>query len=302
MSLTWPLASGAVRVQRWWTAQPCRELNRCGAIGAATAPQLSCRRTEALKTVAWRQQPRSLHRFLYNLNQLSPFAFAHCHERTPAIRECLAVCGAASRVEDGGLGVSGKTSDQNRVRGRELRQGTYNMNTTQRRIALLTGASLATLGLVTPAFAQAAPHDAAADGIYAGTSVADTTAPFTDTITICNIATASPECFLGVKNSGAANETSTVNSAATGQVRVYANPATGPANLTVTNAAGSTAEIGAVAIATGAGATARAYNTSAISMYAYGTDDVTLAANNGGSLLLDAFASANASTGAAYAY
>jgi len=97
--------------------------------------------------------------------------------------------------------------------------------TSHRRIALLTGASLAALGATTPAFA--APHDLAANGTYAGTSVVDVTSPFTDTITICSIATASPECFLGVKNSGAATETSNVNSPATGEIFVAAPAATG---------------------------------------------------------------------------
>src|SRR3982751_227692 len=105
------------------------------------------------------------------------------------------------------------------------------MTTSNRRIALLTGASLAALGAATPAFA--APHDLAADGTYAGTSIIDVTSPFTDTVTICSIGTASPEFSLGEKNSGAAEETSTVNSAATGQVRVQAPAATGPVTLSV---------------------------------------------------------------------
>src|SRR3954453_14967228 len=118
------------------------------------------------------------------------------------------------------------------------KQGNYHITTSHRRIALLTGASLSALGIATPAFA--APHDLAADGTYAGTSVVDTTAPYTDTITICAIATASPECFLGVKNSGAATETSTVNSVPTGQILVHAPTAT-DASLSVVNAAGSSA-------------------------------------------------------------
>src|SRR3954462_3882372 len=174
------------------------------------------------------------------------------------------------------------------------------MTTSHRRIALLTGASLSALGIATPAFA--APHDLAADGTYAGTSVVDTTAPYTDTITICAIATASPECFLGVKNSGAATETSTVNSVPTGQILVHAPTAT-DASLSVVNAAGSSAEIGAVAIATGAAAVANATNSvpGAISMTAAGTGDLALTVTNGGTLLLDALASANATTGDATA-
>src|SRR3954451_21011682 len=174
------------------------------------------------------------------------------------------------------------------------------MTTSHRRIALLTRASLAALGTATPAFA--APHDLAADGTYAGTSVVDTTAPYTDTITICAIATASPECFIGVKNSGAAAETSNVSTPATGQIFVKAGPAAaGPVALSVVNAAGSSAEVGAVAIATGPAATANAFNRSAISEVANGTGAVVLSVTNNGTLLLDAFASANASTGNANA-
>ena len=54
------------------------------------------------------------------------------------------------------------------------------MNTTQRRIALLTGASLATLGLASPALA--APHTGLADGVYPGFNTT------TDTIEICDLA------------------------------------------------------------------------------------------------------------------
>src|SRR3954454_14111965 len=174
------------------------------------------------------------------------------------------------------------------------------MTTSHRRIALLTGASLAALGTATPAFA--APHDLAADGTYAGTSVVDTTAPYTDTITICAIATASPECFIGVKNSGAAAETSNVSTPATGQIFVKAGPAAaGPVALSVVNAAGNSAEVGAVAIATGPAATANAFNRSAISETAGGTGAIALNVTNNGTLLLDSFASANATTGNATA-
>ena len=55
------------------------------------------------------------------------------------------------------------------------------MTTSQRRIALLTGASLATISLATPAFA--APHDTLAPGTYAGVDTAS------DTVTICDLAT-----------------------------------------------------------------------------------------------------------------
>src|ERR1044072_9973689 len=110
------------------------------------------------------------------------------------------------------------------------------MTTTQRRIALLTGASLATLGLATPAFA--APHDTLPDGTYAGT---DTTA---DTVTICDLAaTPGSPCFFGVidtTNPGAA----TVNTTANGQIFQH-DTALGAVAISMTNAAGSHAEGGA---------------------------------------------------------
>ena len=84
------------------------------------------------------------------------------------------------------------------------------MKTTQRRIALLTGASISALGvsalgLASPAFA--APHD----GLAGPTTVAGTSTT-SSPITICDIAGANP-CFYGVYNTGAGLVAATVNSA-----------------------------------------------------------------------------------------
>jgi len=90
------------------------------------------------------------------------------------------------------------------------------MTTTQRRIALLTGASLATLGTAVPAYA--APHTGVAAGPHAGIN---TTA---DTIVICDIATATPApvattpCFFGDIDTGTTAATATVTTAANGQI------------------------------------------------------------------------------------
>ena len=87
------------------------------------------------------------------------------------------------------------------------------MKTTNRRIALLTGASAAALGMsalaATPALA--APHDTLPAGVYPGT---DTTGAV---VTICDVAVATPECFFGVIDTGVA-ATAVVNSTATGRI------------------------------------------------------------------------------------
>ena len=69
------------------------------------------------------------------------------------------------------------------------------MTTTHRRIALLTGASIAALGIAAPALA--APHDGLADGLYPGVNTTD------DTVVICDLAGATTTplqespCFFG---------------------------------------------------------------------------------------------------------
>ena len=109
------------------------------------------------------------------------------------------------------------------------------MTTTQRRIALFTGASLATIGLAVPAYA--APHSALADGTYPGVSTAS------DTVVICDLATppGSP-CFFGVIDTTGATSTATVDLFVNGQVQ---QAATG----TVSMANNGSAEHGAIASA-----------------------------------------------------
>src|SRR5436190_8364271 len=163
------------------------------------------------------------------------------------------------------------------------------MTTSHRRIALLTGASISALGVssifATPAFA--APHDALVDGTYAGT---DTTS---DTVAICDLAT-NPECFFGVINTvgGAAF----VNSTANGEI--YQHDGGGDVTLNMTNAAGSSAEVGAIA----QGAVIAGASISGIGIYQYVTSGDNAVENftNDGNLLIDASAQAGAFTAAAH--
>ena len=122
------------------------------------------------------------------------------------------------------------------------------MTTTNRRIALLTGASAAALGIsalaATPALA--APHDALADGIYPGTVTAD------PTVEICDLATppGSP-CFFGVIDTVGPVSIVTVDTFAEGQVNQFA-----PSPATMAN--NGSAEFGAIAVATNAAGAATA--------------------------------------------
>jgi hypothetical protein len=161
------------------------------------------------------------------------------------------------------------------------------MTTTQRRIALLTGASLATLG-ATPALA--APHDTLADGTYAGASTA------TDTVTICDLAaTPGSPCFFGVIDTTPPSS-AIVTGTANGQIVQASVGAT--VALSMTNAAGSSAEIGA--IAKGGSAANASIAVAAISQSASASSaSVTL--KNDGNLLIDAVASATGDTAVAHA-
>ena len=124
------------------------------------------------------------------------------------------------------------------------------MKTSHSRIALLTGASLSALGVTalgvaSPAYA--APHDS-----LTGPVVNPGTSTSTTPIDICTIAAATPDCFFGVYDTGDGAAAALVNSTATGRI-VQAD--TGPTiELTLNNAAGQSAEVGAIAVATGAGA------------------------------------------------
>src|SRR6478609_1702778 len=137
------------------------------------------------------------------------------------------------------------------------------MMTSQRRIALLAGASITALGIATPAFAAPhypapAPHDAVIDGPHPGTF--DTT---DDTISICNIGVGipdNPDCFFGDRETGTGNQTANVTSTAAGQIHSTRASPVGVVDISITNAAYAsdypyhTAEIGAFASANGGSA------------------------------------------------
>jgi outer membrane autotransporter protein len=151
------------------------------------------------------------------------------------------------------------------------------MKTTHRRIALLTGASVAALSAA-PAFA--APHDVAGTGTYAGTNTS------TATVTICDIAGADPSCFFGVYNTGAAAVAVAVNTAANGQI--FQHDGGGDITLTMINATGDSAEVGGIAVAS-TNADARLD----FPVRQTGTGSaVSLYFENDGALLVDAVASA----------
>ena len=88
------------------------------------------------------------------------------------------------------------------------------MKTSHRHFALLTGASLAALGLAMPA--AAAPHDTLPDGTYPGDSTTD------DSIEICDLdPTPASPCFFGVIDGASvvqATASATVSSTANGQI------------------------------------------------------------------------------------
>src|SRR3982750_160696 len=165
------------------------------------------------------------------------------------------------------------------------------MTTTQRRIALLTGASLATLVTAVPAYAApgtTAPHSNLADGVYPGGATA------ADTVEICDLATppGSP-CFFGVIDTTGPTSTALVNLFANGQI----NQAAGPGTATLSN--NGTAEFGAIASAVnGAGnATATATAGNVAWQQGFGST-VNYTIDNEGRLIFDAVANASA-TGAA---
>ena len=174
----------------------------------------------------------------------------------------------------------------------------FKMTTLNRRIALLTGASLAALGMATPALADPrypglAPHDGVADGTYAG--INETAPPYVDTIDICLIPTA-VNCFVGVKQTGAGNQTATVNSVATGQIEQWAPFAPTTVDFNIIVGAGDSAEIGAVAIATAGGDAAASLNTAISQTASGGSADQFLSVTNDGALLIDALAVATGGT------
>ena len=162
------------------------------------------------------------------------------------------------------------------------------MTTTQRRIALLTGASLATLVTSVPAFAATEPS----------TPINNTGPSVTDSETICvDLSPDSPDCLFGVSNTGTGLVTSTVNSPATGQLQ-YTNTATGVGgDVTATLTGDATATVSAFASATGLGAnTANAAVSTGIQFRGTAPDQVTLTFDNEAPTAINAIANATGAT------
>jgi hypothetical protein len=166
------------------------------------------------------------------------------------------------------------------------------MTTNQRRIALLTGASIAALGIAGPAFAAprfpaAAPHDAASNGTNAGTNVLVNPSNPVDEIVICEIGAPDPDpCFFGDVESGDPSQTASAGNVISQTVTA----ATDEVNLDIVNDAADSAEIGAVAMANKSG-DAFADLTNAIQQSVLGADDdVSATVTNNGTLLIDALA------------
>ena len=169
------------------------------------------------------------------------------------------------------------------------------MTNSNRRIALLTGASLAALGLATPSFA--APHDVLLPG-------GDQTNPGTNTsdplIDLCTIAAATSECFYGVIDTGTATAFATVSSTGTGRIEQTDVAAT--VDLVATVAALETAEIGAIAVASNPAGAAVAFasiTNDGFRQHATATTgDASVLLDVDGRLLIDALASAVATAAA----
>ena len=122
------------------------------------------------------------------------------------------------------------------------------MKTSNRRITLLAGVSVAALGLTTvvsPTAALAAPHDGLADGFYPGFSTS------TATIELCDLATppGSP-CFFG--------EIDTVNPATATVPAFFLSQFDTAPTVALSMVNNGSAEIGAIAIATGVAGNATA--------------------------------------------
>jgi len=172
------------------------------------------------------------------------------------------------------------------------------MITTQRRIALLTGASLAALGVsvltATPALA-AAPHDTLADGTYPGTQATADSVVICDLVIPGNPTVPGAPCFFGVIDTSGAVATATVDTFTNGEIGVHHGPGAGYMSN------GGTAEFGAIASATNAAGDATAdahlnailYENPALGSAVAG--DVYYTAVNNGVLLFDAIANAYAS-------
>lgn len=155
------------------------------------------------------------------------------------------------------------------------------MKIVNRRIALLTGASVAVLGVAAPA--------------YAATTVTPGVCSASDTVDIT---------LLGDTGVTSVNDPAlaVVNGCATGEVQQGA-PVGGDVTETITNGAAGDVNIAAIATATSAAGNASAIASivgAGVDQLGEGTGNVDLAINNAGGLAIEAIANATA-TGVAHA-
>ncbi len=173
------------------------------------------------------------------------------------------------------------------------------MTTTQRRFALLSGASLSALGVsvLTATPALAAPHNQVIDGIYGGTNTTS------DIIPICAIADDPADCFFGEKLTGSGTVGVIVASTTEGQIyqhHLSARPSwsspTSPPRAAPTTAPKSARLPSRPAILPGAMPTPRSTAPS-ISRRTSGFQEAVVLSNTG-NFLIDAHAYATGATGA----
>ena len=163
------------------------------------------------------------------------------------------------------------------------------MKTSHRTLALLTGASLAALGLAMPA--AAAP--------VSEPGIGHTGLVASDTLTICSIDTDpdAPDCTFGTIDLGGVGTTLVdVDTVAEGQIRQTAPAA--PGNITLNIVNDGDAEIYAVATGT---SSATAVINSAIMQTANAVGTAVLNIDNNGILLIDAIASSTGTIPDAFA-
>ena len=163
------------------------------------------------------------------------------------------------------------------------------MQNSARCIALLTGASVSTLGLAVPVFAATTTSPGISHIVGPGPSV-------TDTLTICDLG---DTCFFGVEATNSPAATAIVNSVPTGRIEQIVFG--GSVTATMSNLGNAEMAAHATATAAAGNATAVAQINTGILQVAAGTDGGFAHFTNSGTLLIDAIAEASAAAGDAVA-
>ncbi|HET7093293.1 MAG TPA: hypothetical protein VFI22_07445, partial [Thermomicrobiales bacterium] len=167
------------------------------------------------------------------------------------------------------------------------------MTTSQRSLALLSGASISALGLAMPAYGAVVTNPGPAPHvIVSATSI-------TDTLVICAIDDDpdAVDCLYGVSNTGGTGlQTATVNAPANGQVQQVLT-ATGPGstvNGTISNNGDAEIQALVTAGAAAGAANAEAFIEDAVQQIGKAPGNVILGFTNSATLLIDAVATATA--------